>query len=142
MEPLCAKIFSPYGKLVCAGAPEDHLIDAQIFRSIQNKATPPKWVKLAEPNIFKMKTAPFETTCVASNLTYHPWERTIIVPDTKQDHVLTVGLGQDGQPPTSLHNFLFEPGVAVNLKPCVWFSRLYSLYQDADYWIISGATHL
>ena len=67
--------------------------------------------------MFRMKAAPFETACVASNLTYHPWERTIIVPDTKQEHFLTVALGQDGQPPTSLRTFRFEPGVAINLKP-------------------------
>jgi len=137
----CSRTFEPYGKLVPAGLPEEHLMDAKLFQSIQNTVTRPEWVKLSEPRLHLMNTAPYEHDEAAQNLTAHPWERTIIVPDTAQDYALTVAIGQSGQPSSQAQTFRIGAGLAVNLKSGVWFSAVYSLYEASKYWIICGSEH-
>ncbi|MGJ8616056.1 MAG: ureidoglycolate lyase [Sulfitobacter sp.] len=133
----CSRTFEPYGKLVPAGPPEEHLMDAKIFRSLQNNVTRPEWVKLSEPKMQLMKAAPYERGEMPHTMMSYQWERTIIVPDMAQDYALSLAIGQDGQPETQ--TFRIGAGLAVNLKSGVWFSAVYSLNQGSKYWIISGS---
>ncbi|WP_226781721.1 hypothetical protein [Oceaniglobus trochenteri] len=131
----CPEIFEPYGKLIPAGPVDDHLMDARIFRSIQNRIRRRGWVTLGEPGLRRCRAQPFNPATATRALASHPWERTILVPATVQDHALTVACGRDSRPRV----FSIAAGLAVNLKPGIRFSALFPLEHEADYWTISGA---
>ena len=137
----CATAFAAYGQLVPAGPPQEHLMDARIFRSIQNRMTRPEWIRLSEPILKRMIARPYDTGISPQDLTCNRWERTIIVPPVAGAFALTLALGQTGQP-DSPSTFRFGPRLAVNLKPGVWFSALSHIHSDADdqaeYWIIAA----
>ena len=133
--------FARFGTLIPAGPVTEHLMDARIFRSIQNRVTHAQFIELRDPEVECCDAARWTGTINDPRMAIHGWERTILTPDGTFDAILAVAARHDyGRNDILL--FRIPPNCAVNILAGIAFGSLMSTNLSRTYWRIGDLAGL